>query len=167
MSRCDAQLVMADGSSKVPWIVPIAVALIGFIASPVWGPPLCRAIGVCDPEPPAGGGNGPTVTVPPVTVPPFSFPPNEETNIFLSETSGPAGSTLKVSGEGFQPGETIVITMATTQVGTTTASAAGKFSSVEITVPEKFGVFPGTQFKVTARGKASVKFASAPFTVSG
>jgi hypothetical protein len=154
---------MSDGSSKVPWIVSIAVAVIGFIASPVWGPPLCRAIGVCEAEAPMPpGGNGPTITVPP-----FSFPPNLETNIFLSETSGPAGSTLKVSGEGFQPGETIVITMATTQVGTTTASPAGKFSSVEITVPEKFGVFEGTQFRVTARGKASIKFASAPFTVSG
>jgi hypothetical protein len=154
---------MSDGSSKVPWIVPIAVAVIGFIASPVWGPPLCRAIGVCDEEAPAGGGgNGPTVTVPP-----FSFPPNVETNIFLSETSGPAGSTLKVSGEGFQPGETIIITMHTTQVGTTTASSAGTFSSVEITVPEQFGVFAPKQYSVTARGNASVKWAMAPFTVSG
>ena len=153
---------MSDGSSKVPWIVPIAVAVIGFIASPVWGPPLCRAIGVCEADTPAGGGAGPTPTVQPVP-----NPPNVETNIFLSETSGPAGSTLKVSGEGFQPGETIVITMHTTQVGTTTASPAGKFSSVEITVPEKFGVFAGTQYNVTARGKASIKWAMAPFTVSG
>ncbi len=158
-----AQRVMSDGSSKAPWIVPIAVALIGFIASPVWGPPLCRAIGVCEEEAPVSpGGNGLTVSIPP-----FSLPSNVETNIFLSETSGPAGSTLKVSGEGFQPGETIVFTMATTQVGTTTASAAGKFSSVEITVPEKFGVFAGMQYNVTARGKASIKWATAPFTVSG
>ena len=162
MPECEPHPVMSDGSSKVPWIVPIAVAVIGFVASPVWGPPLCRAIGVCEAEAPAGGGNGPSVTTPP-----FTFPPNTETNIYLSETSGPAGSTLKVSGEGFQAGETIVITMHTTQVGTTTASPAGKFSSVEITVPEKFGVFAGTQYNVTARGKASIKWAMAPFTVSG
>ena len=153
---------MADGSSKVPWIVPIAVALIGFIASPVWGPPLCRAIGVCDAETPAGGGDGPTVTLPP-----FTLPPNTETNIFLSETSGPTGTTLKVSGEGFQPGETIVIRMHTTQVGTTTASSTGTFSSVEITVPDEFGVFAPQQFDVIASGKSSIKSARAPFTVSG
>lgn len=162
MPECDPDPVMSNGSSKVPWIVPIAVAVIGFVASPVWGPPLCRAIGVCEAEPPAGGGSGPTVTVPPLT-----FPPNTETNIFLSETSGPTGSKLKVSGEGFQAGETIVITMHTTQVGTTTASPTGTFSSVEITVPDEFGVFAPQQFSVTARGKASIKFASAPFTVSG
>ena len=152
---------MSNGSSKVPWIVPIAVAVIGFIASPVWGPPLCRAIGVCEPEA-GGGGNGPTPTVQPLP-----NPPNVETNIFLSETSGPAGSKLKISGEGFQPGETIIITMHTTQVGTTTASQSGTFSSVEITVPEQFSVFAPKQYSVTARGNASVKWAMAPFTVSG
>ena len=146
---------MSEGSSKVPWIIPIVVALIGLIASPVWGPPLCRAVGVCEAD-----GNGPTPTVGP-------FIPNAETNIFLSETSGPTGSKLKVSGEGFQPGETIVISMHTTQVGTTTASPAGTFSSVEITVPDEFGVFAPRQFDVIARGKASIRFASAPFTVSG
>lgn len=152
---------MSDGSSKVPWIVPIAVAVIGFVASPVWGPPLCRAIGVCEAEAPGGGGS------PNVTAPPFTFPPSGETNIFLSETSGPTGSKLKVSGEGFQPGETIVIRMHTTQVGTTTASPTGTFSSVEITVPDEFGVFAPQQFSVIATGKASIKSARAPFTVSG
>jgi hypothetical protein len=152
---------MSEGSSKVPWIIPIAVALIGLVASPVWGPPLCRAVRVCEAETP-GGGSGPTITPPQ-----FSFPANVETNIFLSETSGPTGSKLKVSGEGFQAGETIVISMHTTQVGTTTASPAGTFSSVEITVPDEFGVFAPQQFDVIARGKASIRFASAPFTVSG
>jgi hypothetical protein len=146
---------MSEGSSKVPWIVPIAVALIGLVASPVWGPPLCRAVGVCE-----GDGNGPAPTARP-------FIPSAETNIFLSETSGPTGSKLKVSGEGFQPGETIVISMHTTQVGTTTASPGGTFSSVEITVPDEFGVFAPQKFDVIARGKTSIRFASAPFTVSG
>jgi hypothetical protein len=146
---------MSDGSSKVPWIVPIAVALIGLVASPVWGPPLCRAVGVCE-----DGGNGPVPTVRP-------FNPSAETNIFLSETSGPTGSKLKVSGEGFQAGETIVISMHTTQVGTTTASPAGTFSGVEITVPEEFGVFAPQQFFVIANGKSSIRAARAPFTVSG
>jgi hypothetical protein len=152
---------MAEGSSKVAWIIPIAVALIGLVASPVWGPPLCRAVRVCEAETP-GGGSGPTITPPQ-----FSFPANVETNIFLSETSGPTGSKLKVSGEGFQAGETIVISMHTTQVGTTTASAGGTFSGVEITVPEEFGVFAPQQFFVIANGKSSIRSARAPFTVSG
>jgi hypothetical protein len=146
---------MSDGSSKVPWIIPIVVALIGLIASPVWGPPLCRAVGVCE-----DGGNGPAPT-------PGPFIPSAETNIFLSETSGPTGSKLKVSGEGFQPGETIVISMHTTQIGTTTASPAGSFSGVEVTVPEEFGVFAPQQFFVIANGKSSIRAARAPFTVSG
>ncbi len=152
---------MSEGSSKVPWIVPIAVALIGLVASPVWGPPLCRAVGVCEAEAP-GGGSGPAITPPQ-----FSFPADVETNIFLSETSGPTGSKLKVSGEGFQAGETVVISMHTTQVGTTTASSAGAFSGVEITVPEEFGVFAPQQFFVIANGKSSIRSARAPFTVSG
>src|SRR4026209_927632 len=148
MPRCKAHSAMSDGSSKVPWIIPIVVALIGLIASPVWGPPLCRAVRVCEAETP--GANGPAPTVGP-------FIPSAETNIFLSETSDPTGSKLKVSGEGFQPGETIVISMHTTQIGTTTASPAGSFSGVEVTVPEEFGVFATHQFFVIANGKSSIK----------
>lgn len=74
---------------------------------------------------------------------------------------------MKVSGEGFQPGESIVISMHTTQIGTTTASPAGTFSGVEVTVPNEFGVFAPQQFFVIANGKSSIKAARAPFTVSG
>ena len=155
---------MADGgSSKVPWIVPIAVAVIGLIASPVWGPPLCQAVGVCD-KPGAAPSTGPAPTF---AFPTVSFAPNVETNIFLSLTSGPAGSKFKVSGEGFQAGETVVLRMSTTEIGRTTASPAGQVRGVVVAVPNVLGVFAGIQFTVTATGSSSVRFATAPFTVSG
>lgn len=152
---------MADSKG----IAAVLVAgVFGLLTSSIWGPPICRAVGVCDESSP-----GPAVapTRAPVGPVDFTFPPNLETNIFLSETSGPAGSAFKVSGEGFQAGETVIITMSTTEIGRTTASPAGTFSGVEVTVPSKFGVFAPNQFNVTARGNASIKFASAPFTVSG
>jgi hypothetical protein len=142
--------------------------VFGVITSPIWGPSICRAVGVCrDPGPTPTPGPAQTITQVPSTFTPISFPPNTETNIFLSQTSGPAGSTFKVSGEGFQPGETVIITMQTTEIGRTTASSSGSFSSVEVAVPKELGVFAPNQFDVVARGNAGLKFATAPFTVSG
>ncbi|HEV8490229.1 MAG TPA: hypothetical protein VGQ58_10625 [Candidatus Limnocylindrales bacterium] len=145
------------GSSRASWFVPIAVAVIGLISSPVWGPPICRAVGICDPGPTPGAATTPG---------PGPFP-GGETSIFLSLTSGPVGSTVKVSGEGFGAGETVVISFHTTEVGRTTANGAGSFSGVEITVPEEFGVFAPNQFFVIANGQSTIKSARAPFTVSG
>jgi hypothetical protein len=158
---------MADSKGITAVVIGGVIAgVFGLLTSSIWGPPICRAVGVCDePLPP------PRSVAPPTSAPigpiDFTFPPNAETNIFLSETSGPAGSAFKVSGEGFQAGETVIITMSTTEIGRTTASPAGTFSSVEVTVPSKFGVFAPNQFYVTARGNASIRFATAPFTVSG
>jgi hypothetical protein len=156
---------MADGGGKLS--IVIVGGFLALLASNAWGPAICQAVGVC-PKPNQTTTPQPAPTTAPVpnfTIPPI--PPVAETNIFLSKTNGPAGSQFKVSGEGFQAGETIVIRMSTTEIGRTTASAAGKFSGVEVTVPDNLGVFAGTQFKVTASGSSSIRFANAPFTVSG
>jgi hypothetical protein len=156
---------MADGGGKLS--VVIVGGVLALLASNAWGPAICQAVGVCSkpgqttaPLPASTTGPVPNFTIPPL-------PPVAETSIFLSKTSGPAGSQFKVSGEGFQAAETIVIRMSTTEIGRTTASEAGKFSGVEVTVPENLGVFAGTHFTVTATGSSSIRFADAPFVVSG
>jgi hypothetical protein len=140
----------------VGWLVALAVAVVGFISSPVWGPPICRAIGVCGDEPASTTGPGPSL-------PGFGDP----AAVFLSLTGGPAGSIVRVSGTGFQPGETVTIRFHTDQVASTVASESGAFTSVEITVPASYGAFAGVQFNVFASGESSIKSAQAPFTVSG
>jgi hypothetical protein len=85
----------------------------------------------------------------------------------LSLTSGPAGTQVKVSGEGFAPNEEVIIRVSTTEVGRTNAGPNGSFSSVEITVPEQYRKFAPHQFDVVARGQTSIKTARAPFMVSG
>jgi len=145
------------GSSRLSLVVPIVVALIGLASSTVWGPPICRAIGVCtEPEPTRTPGN---------TFPSFEIP--GPASIFLSQTSGPAGSPIKVSGEGFAAGEEVVIRFHTTEVGRTTASSNGSFSSVEVIVPLEYEAFAPRQFSVVATGRSSIKSAQSPFTVSG
>jgi len=144
----------------------LAVVVVGGIfavlTSSIWGPPICRAVNVCEDTP---ASQTTTTTQPPP--PTFTFVPPTETNVFLSLTSGPTGTPFKVSGEGFLPGETVIISMHTTEIGRTTASGAGSFSGVEVTVPEEYGVFAPQQFDVIARGQSSIKSARAPFTVSG
>ena len=150
--------MLNDGLSLkiVGWLVAVVVAAIGFVSSPVWGPPICRAVGVCtEAEPTPGPG------------PSFIPGPGTPAEIFLSLTGGPTGSAVKVSGGGFSPGETVVIRFHTDQVATTVAGQAGSFTSVEIIVPDSYAPFAGAQFMVIATGESSLKSARAPFTVSG
>lgn len=154
-----------DGDRKPRWgtLVPVVVAVIGLIASPVWGPPICQAIGLCKASP----------TTAPTTAPTqrpgdgFSIPLPGSASIFLSSTGGPTGSQVRVSGQGFAAGETVVIRFHTTEVARTTANAAGSFSGVEITIPEGYAAFAPSQFFVVATGSSSVRSARAPYTLSG
>jgi hypothetical protein len=88
-------------------------------------------------------------------------------NLYASKTSGPAGSTVLLSGNGFKAGEEVVFSMQTEEVGRTTADSAGAFTSVSVKVPLDLGKFPGTQFSFSADGRTSIKHATAPFVVSG
>ena len=85
----------------------------------------------------------------------------------MSLTSGPAGTSVKVSGEGFAPGEEIVLEVHTMEVGRTNAGSNGSFSGVAVTIPTYFGQFAPKQFPVKATGRTSQQHARAPFTVSG
>ncbi len=88
-----------------------------------------------------------------------------EPSLFLSRDSGPAGASVKVSGEGFDPQQRVTITFQTYQIGTTTTNSQGKFSNVAVEIPKIFSRFAPQQFYVVAQGGA--RSAMAPFTVSG
>jgi hypothetical protein len=88
-------------------------------------------------------------------------------SIFLNRDSGPGGTTVKVSGEGFGPGERVTFRFHVEQVGTTKANAEGKFSNVSLTIPSTLSRFAPQQFNLSATGNASLKNALAPFQLTG
>jgi hypothetical protein len=153
---------MADddsGGSNIKWlvgavIVPILVACIGagfFQIKDGCLPFLC-----------GGGGTGQ-----PPQPNPGVVNQNTTASIFLSSTSGPGGSIVKVSGEGFAPGEEVVLRFHTDEMGRTRADSAGKFSNVAVTIPKSFSRFAPQQFEIIANGSTSIRSATAPFTISG
>lgn len=133
-----AAIITAVGGVVVALIQVIGPAIIGPGASPTPGP----------------GGS-------------FPSPGLDESAVFLSKESGPGGSTVNVSGEGFAAGETIEVRFHTESVATTRADAGGGFANVQITIPPSFSVFAPRQFSVIATGRASLRSAMAPFTISG
>jgi hypothetical protein len=108
----------------------------------------------------SGGSDGPTIDRP-------TIDGSGSASVFLSRDSGPGGTIVQVSGEGFASGERIVIQFHTEQIGSTTANGDGKFANVAVTIPESFSEFAPQQFFVIARGEGSHRFAQAPFTISG
>jgi hypothetical protein len=88
-------------------------------------------------------------------------------SVFLNSLSGPGGSTIKVSGKGFAPNEEIVIRFHTTEVGSTTTNAEGKFDNVAVVVPASYSQFAPQQFDIIATGQNSLRSDQAPFTISG
>ena len=87
--------------------------------------------------------------------------------VFLSRDSGPGGTSVNVSGQGYAPGERIVIRFHTEQVGSTTASDEGSFANVGVEIPTSFSQFAPQQFGVVATGEQSARAAEAPFTITG
>jgi hypothetical protein len=148
-------------AAKIGLIGAVLVAIIGLVPF-IWSQ--------LDDD---GGGTPPTTSAStpvttdrpdPITTPSITL---GDVAVFLSKESGPGGATMNVSGEGFAGGERVEISMQTIQLAMTTANDAGGFSNVAVTVPERLSVFAPAQFEVTARGLRSLRFASAPFTVSG
>jgi hypothetical protein len=155
--------VAKDGSeSNLKWIVgvvvvPILVACIGagvFQIKDGCLPFLCGSS--------SSGGGTPTHDT--NTGP---FDPAKPADIFLSSTSGPGGSKVNVSGEGFQPNEQIVIRFHTEEIGRTQANSSGQFKNVTVTIPRSFSQFAPQKFDIVATGKSSIKSAQAQYTLSG
>jgi hypothetical protein len=87
-----------------------------------------------------------------------------ESSITLSRGSGPAGTSVTVSGRGFDAGETVEVMFHVTSMGSAVANASGAFTGVVIKVP--VGSLKGFPYLITATGKRSAKSARAPFNVT-
>jgi hypothetical protein len=111
-----------------------------------------------------GGGNAPQPTFPTID---GVVPTQGQARIFLSRDSGPGGSSVRVSGRGFKPGERVVLMYHTDEVGSTAADDQGGFVDVNVTIPTTLSAFAGTQFRMVATGQESLRSAMAPFTISG
>lgn len=135
----------------------ITVALIGAGATIA-----AAAIGVALTRGGDGGDSGRGVTFPTI-----DGVGAGNASVFLNRTSGAGGSEVRVSGEGFEPGERVVIMFHTDEVGSTTASDQGRFANVAVTIPTSFSQFAPQQFSIIARGERSLRTARTPFTISG
>jgi hypothetical protein len=125
-----------------------------------------------------GRDDGGTTTGPPAIVSPSASPPPAPSSppppslpgpasVFSNRDSGPGGTTILVSGEGFDPGERVVLRFHTDQIGSTTANGDGKFSNVAVTIPSTLSEFAPRQFELIATGQSSVRTATTPFTLTG
>jgi hypothetical protein len=137
-------------AAKIAAAATIVAALLGLLA-------------VFVPRIGDGGDNG-TPKSPRVTLPDIG---PGAASVFLNTNSGPAGSTIRVSGTGFAANEEVVIRFHTDEVGSTTANDEGKFENVAVTVPASYSRFAPNQFSVIATGRNSLRSDQAPFTVSG
>jgi hypothetical protein len=158
----------SGGAGWIKWIIGILVTLAVGAFVPIYLANRDREATPAAQNIPATTRSAPNVVIP--TLP--SGPPDfgdltKPANLYASKTSGPAGSKVTLSGDGFKAGEEVVFSMQTIEVGRTTADQTGAFKSVEVTVPQQLSHFPGTQFAFAADGRTSIKHATAPFVVSG
>ena len=154
----------SSGGGWIKWFIGILVTLAVGVAVPVY---LSNRE---HPTPASSNANlqpNSIPTLPSLNVPGLGFDPTKPANLYANKTSGPAGSAVLLSGDGFKPGEEIVFSMQATDVGRTKADTTGAFKSVSVTVPTFLGNFPGTQFQFSANGRESIKHATADFVVSG
>jgi outer membrane protein assembly factor BamB len=82
-------------------------------------------------------------------------------HVWLSQKVGPPTSSVQVHGAGFGHSEIVLVDVDTTQIGTATTDATGKFAAM-ITVPKS--ALPGTH-TVRATGQSSGLTALARFLV--
>jgi len=118
----------------------------------------------------ASSGDSPaSPTVPgPVPTAVSPQPVREPPSVFLSRDSGPAGTEVRVSGEGFAPGERVVLRFHIEQIGSTTADGEGKFSNMTVIIPGSlYSRAAPHQFSVSGSGQSSLQRADAPFTITG
>lgn len=138
------------GSGTTAAVLTTLAALIGLITAVLGLVPELRPWHSDDPG--TGGGTRPSV---------------EPASIFVNRDSGPGGTEVRLSGEGFAPGERVVLSFHTEQIGATVVNQQGSFSNVVVRIPTSFSIFAPQQFSLRARGTSSVKHAETPFHLSG
>jgi len=89
-------------------------------------------------------------------------PPAENAAFQLSSSSGAPGSSIRVSGSGWEPHEIVVFRYGPEDMGNATADGSGSFVNQLIRVPADATGFFKT---IEATGQSSVKTISQPFTV--
>ena len=87
------------------------------------------------------------------------------TRLVLEPTSGPAGSTVRITGSGFDPEREVRISIQANHLETLQPDANGRFA-FDASIPEELGNFSGTTFEVIASQPFTFCEASANFTVS-
>ncbi|WP_371784660.1 hypothetical protein [Streptosporangium subroseum] len=97
--------------------------------------------------------------------PPVSGQGFFDEEIFLSRDRGPTGTTVKVSGEGFDPGASVKLYFHTTEIGRTKANGQGKFSNVAVEIPSGYAMVAPKQFFIS--GSSGASSADAPFMLTG
>lgn len=89
------------------------------------------------------------------------------TSLRLGVDRGAGGTRMLVSGEGFVPGERVVLRFDADELGRATAGADGRLADVSVQVPTIHRAFAPATFTVTATGAASGRSADAPFHLTG
>ena len=115
------------------------------------------------PTPVSVATSGSAVTFPPISLPPFSFPPPAHPTLRLSPTSGPAGTRVTVTCDGFPPRVEVDIDLNATNLATVTTDAAGHFSTI-VRIPPDWS-FPG-RWAIGAQERDSTNHAEEYFEVS-
>jgi hypothetical protein len=110
--------------------------------------------------PVSSGSTGASVA----TTAPSQGPLPGETSITLSRSSGPVGTSITVSGAGFDARETVEVRFHVGIQATAVTDASGAFGNVVVKVPA--GSFKGFPYEVVASGRRSAKSARAPFNVT-
>jgi hypothetical protein len=96
-----------------------------------------------------------------------SVPPGlGEVRVYLSRDSGPSGTVVRASGEGYPPAASLVIMFHTTEIGSTRASPNGTFSNVALTIPSDYDVFAPHRFAVSVKNRSGPGYAEAPFMLT-
>lgn len=115
---------------------------------------------VAPPPAPARTKPPPRAVVPPAAP---ARVPSDEPALELRPTTGPLGSWITVSGQGFQPRERVVISLSTYEMGDTRADARGRFSNKRVQLPSVSEFPVAGQEQIRAVGDSSIQFVSRPF----
>lgn len=89
------------------------------------------------------------------------------TSVVLTSQRGVAGSRLRLSGEGFEAGERVVIRFDAFEMALVTANGRGHLDDVVVVVPADVAAFAPASFTISATGISSSRGAEATFHLTG